>query len=612
MTAATTPLPSAARSVALVTLGCARNEVDSEELAGRLAAEGWLLVDDAADADVAVVNTCGFVEQAKKDSIDALLEASDLKDGGRTQAVVAVGCLAERYGEQLASQLPEADAVLGFDSYVDMSSHLDLDPRRARARLARAVRPAPAAAAVARRPPAGLRLGGAARARRGGRLRHPGAVGASGVLESRAPESVTIEGPVPASGPRVIRARLDGRPWAPLKIASGCDRRCAFCAIPMFRGAFVSRRPSDVLAEARWLGEHDVKEIFLVSENSTSYGKDLGDLRLLDTMLPELAAVPGIERVRVSYLQPAEIRPDLLDVMASTPGVVPYFDISFQHASEPLLRRMRRFGSREAFLDLVDRVRQRAPLAGIRSNVIVGFPGETEQDVAELEAFLVAARLDVVGVFGYSDEDGTEAETYDAKLPDDVVAERLARIGSLVEELNLQRAEERIGETVQVLVEEVEHEDGVLEASGRAAHQGPDVDGVTLLRVAAGGPVAARGRPRARHGGGHGGHRPGCGACVTPGDGPVTGRAASADDAAGAGQRLEHRQRPDRAADRPGPGLRLAAAVRRGPRDALPHPGRGCLRRWPASPTASTATSPAPGASSRTSARSATPSPTRP
>jgi MiaB/RimO family radical SAM methylthiotransferase len=306
------------------------------------------------------------------------------------------------------------------------------------------------------------------------------------VLESRAPESVTIEGPVPASGPRVIRARLDGRPWAPLKIASGCDRRCAFCAIPMFRGAFVSRRPSDVLAEARWLGEHDVKEIFLVSENSTSYGKDLGDLRLLDTMLPELVAVPGIERVRVSYLQPAEIRPDLLDVMASTPGVVPYFDISFQHASEPLLRRMRRFGSREAFLDLIDRVRERAPLAGIRSNVIVGFPGETEQDIAELEAFLVAARLDVVGVFGYSDEDGTEAETYDAKLPDGVVAERLAHIGSLVEELNLQRAEERIGETVQVLVEEVEHADGVLEVSGRAAHQGPDVDGVTLLQLPGG------------------------------------------------------------------------------------------------------------------------------
>jgi ribosomal protein S12 methylthiotransferase len=463
------------RRVALVTLGCTRNDVDSEELAGRLQSQGWELVDDAAEADVAVVNTCGFVEQAKKDSIDALLEASDLKDGGRTRAVVAVGCLAERYGEQLASQLPEADAVLGFDSYVDMSSHLTsiLDGHK----------PASHVPSDRRRL---LPLSPAARQQGAGSVALPGHGGATGVLESRAPESVTIEGPVPSSGPRVIRARLDGRPWAPLKIASGCDRRCAFCAIPMFRGAFVSRRPSDVLAEARWLGEHDVKEIFLVSENSTSYGKDLGDLRLLDTMLPELVAVPGIERVRVSYLQPAEIRPDLLDVMASTPGVVPYFDISFQHASEPLLRRMRRFGSREAFLDLIDRVRQRAPLAGIRSNVIVGFPGETEQDVAELEAFLVAARLDVVGVFGYSDEDGTEAETYDAKLPDVVVAERLAHIGSLVEELNLQRAEERIGETVQVLVEEIEHQDGVLEVSGRAAHQGPDVDGVTLLQVPGG------------------------------------------------------------------------------------------------------------------------------
>jgi ribosomal protein S12 methylthiotransferase RimO len=469
-----------ARSVALVTLGCARNEVDSEELAGRLAAEGWQLVDDAAEADVAVVNTCGFVEQAKKDSIDALLEASDLKESGRTRAVVAVGCLAERYGEQLASQLPEADAVLGFDSYTDMSGHLSA--------ILNGHKPASHTPSDRRRL---LPLSPASRQEGAGSVALPGHGSAP---EVRAPENVTIEGPVPASGPRVIRARLDGRPWAPLKIASGCDRRCAFCAIPMFRGAFVSRRPSDVLAEARWLGEHGVREIFLVSENSTSYGKDLGDLRLLETMLPELAAVDGIERVRVSYLQPAEIRMDLLDVMAATPGVVPYFDISFQHASEPLLRRMRRFGSRQAFLDLLGQVRERAPLAGIRSNVIVGFPGETEADVADLEAFLTEARLDVTGVFGYSDEDGTEAETYDGKLDETVVAERLAHFTTLVEELNLQRAEERIGETVQVLVEEVERDgDEVLEVAGRAAHQGPDVDGVTLLAVVPGSPVPAVG-----------------------------------------------------------------------------------------------------------------------
>jgi MiaB/RimO family radical SAM methylthiotransferase len=277
----------------------------------------------------------------------------------------------------------------------------------------------------------------------------------------------------------VVRARLDGRPWAPLKIASGCDRRCAFCAIPMFRGAFVSRRPADVVAEARWLAERGVKEVFLVSENSTSYGKDLGDLALLEKLLPELSAVEGLERVRVSYLQPAEIRPGLLDAMASTPGVVPYFDISFQHASGPLLRRMRRFGGREAFLGLLGEVRARVPQAGIRSNVIVGFPGETDADLDELEAFLVAARLDVVGVFGYSDEDGTEAEGYAQKLPEHIVAERVARFTALIEELNAQRAEERIGERVDVLVEEVDAEEG--QVVGRALHQGPDVDGVTIL-----------------------------------------------------------------------------------------------------------------------------------
>ncbi|NNG39526.1 30S ribosomal protein S12 methylthiotransferase RimO [Flexivirga sp. ID2601S] len=454
------------RSVALVTLGCARNEVDSEELAGRLAGEGWALVDDAADADVAVINTCGFVEQAKKDSIDALLEARDLKDHGRTQAVVAVGCLAERYGEQLAAQLPEADAVLGFDSYADMSSHLS--------------------AVLAGHAPASHTPGDRRKLLPISPVaRQDAGVAAPGHGDVRRPDDVEVASPV--SSPRVIRARLDGRPWAPLKIASGCDRRCAFCAIPSFRGAFVSRRPSDVLAEARWLGQRGVREVFLVSENSTSYGKDLGDLRLLDTMLPELAAVEGISRVRVSYLQPAEIRPELLDVMAQTPGVVPYYDISFQHASGPLLRRMRRFGDRESFLQLLDEVRRRTPEAGIRSNVIVGFPGETDDDLQELEDFLTAARLDVVGVFGYSDEDGTEAETYDGKLPETEVAARLEHFRTLAEQLNEQRAAERIGQTVEVLVEADgtgPDDDG--EVRGRAAQQGPDVDGETILQVPAG------------------------------------------------------------------------------------------------------------------------------
>ena len=449
-----------------MTLGCTRNDVDSEELAGRLSAEGWDLVDDAADADVAVVNTCGFVEQAKKDSIDALLEAADLKDpesGARTRAVVAVGCMAERYGEQLASQLPEADAVLGFDSYASMSDHLATILGGGR---------------VASHTPSDRRkllpLSPTARPRAADEVSTPG-------------HGATRAGnPTHAYGPPVVRARLDHRPWAPLKIASGCDRRCSFCAIPMFRGSFVSRRPTDIIAEARWLGGQGVRELFLVSENSTSYGKDLGGLALLEKLLPELTAVDGVDRVRVSYLQPAEVRPGLLEAMASIPGVMPWYDLSFQHASPTVLRRMRRFGGTEPFLELIDRVRAREPLAGVRSNVIVGFPGETEADVDELERFLVGARLDVVGVFGYSDEDGTEAEHLDAKLPDDVVAERVERLTDLVEELTSQRALERVGERVVLLVEEHDDEDPTV-AVGRAEHQGPDVDGVCLVRAGADG-----------------------------------------------------------------------------------------------------------------------------
>jgi ribosomal protein S12 methylthiotransferase len=435
-------------SVAIVTLGCARNEVDSEELAGRLHDDGFRLVDDPAAAETVLVNTCGFVEQAKKDSVDSLLAAADLKSGGSTRSVVAVGCLAERYGAELAAELPEADAVLGFDDYDDIGARL------------RAV------------------LGGARHASHTPRDRRRLLPLAPAARQQPAVD--LPPGVAPASGPRAVRRRLDGGPVAPLKLASGCDRRCTFCAIPSFRGAFVSRRPADLLTEARWLAGQGVRELFLVSENSTSYGKDLGDLRLLETLLPELAGVDGIERVRVSYLQPAEMRPSLVEALAGTDGVAPYFDLSFQHASAPVLRRMRRFGSRDAFLDLLGQVRELAPAAGVRSNVIVGFPGETEGDLAELESFLEQARLDVVGVFGYSDEDGTEAATFEGKLPPDEVADRVDRVSALVDALVTERAEDRIGEWVDVLVESVDGD----RSEGRAAHQGPEVDGTTTVRGA--------------------------------------------------------------------------------------------------------------------------------
>ena len=447
------------RTVAVTTLGCARNEVDSEELAGRLADDGWRLVEDAATADVVLVNTCGFVEAAKRDSIDTLLEAADLKMSGETQAVVAVGCLAERYGQQLAAALPEADAVLGFDDYANISVRLQsvLSGQKPMSHMPRDRRRFLPLTPI-QRPGTSVALPG------------------HGVASS--PHS-------PAHLQHVLRRRLANGPVAPLKIASGCDRRCSFCAIPSFRGAFVSRRPAELVTEARWLAERGVRELVLVSENSTSYGKDLGDMRLLERVLSELAALDGIERVRVSYLQPAEMRPSLVAVLTGTAGVVPYFDLSFQHASPSVLRRMRRFGDSERFLDLLLAIRQRCPRAGVRSNFIVGFPGETEADLAVVERFLAEARLDAVGIFGYSDEEGTEAAGMDGKVPEAEIRERAARLAALADLLVADRAAERIGETVDVLVERSAAREGTDElegiAEGRAAHQAPEVDGTTTL-----------------------------------------------------------------------------------------------------------------------------------
>ena len=423
-------------TVNLVTLGCARNEVDSSEIAGRLETGGYQLVTEPEGADVVVVTTCAFVASAKKDSIDTVLTAADT--GAK---VVAVGCLAERYGAELAEALPEADAVLGFDAYPDLAALLGdvVDGHRP-----------PSHTPVDRR------------------LLLP----ISPAARPFAAQGVSLPGHAPASGPS-HRTLLHSGPVAPLKIASGCDRRCTFCAIPSFRGAFVSRPIDEIVGEARWLAGQGVREIVLVSENSTSYGTDLPGSRHLEDLLGALAAVPGVARVRLSYLQPAETRPWLIEAIATIPRVADYYDMSFQHASEPVLRRMRRYGSRATFLALIDQIRAAAPEAGIRSNVIVGFPGETEHDLAELEAFLTGAMMDAVGVFGYSDEDGTAAADLPGKLDEGEIGDRVERVTSLVEELTAQRAEDRVGREMLVLVDEMA--DGV--AAGRGPHQAPEVDG---------------------------------------------------------------------------------------------------------------------------------------
>lgn len=411
-------------------MGCARNDVDSEELAGRLAADGWQLVDDAAAAEVAVINTCGFIESAKQDSINTLLEAHSLKENGVTKAVVAVGCMAERYGKELASALPEADGILSFDDYQDISARL-------------------------------------------------GEILSGQKITPHTPQDRRRLLPIAPSDrsrkSEFIRERLSKDPWAPLKIASGCDRRCSFCAIPRFRGAFVSRHPLEVIEEARWLADNGVSELFLVSENTTSYGKDLGDIRAMEKLLPELGKIDGVKRIRLSYLQPAEMRPTLLQSMIENEKVAPYFDLSFQHSSKSVLRAMRRFGGTEEFLHLINQIRALAPEAGIRSNFIVGFPGESEADFTELCQFIESAQLDAVGVFGYSDEDGTEALTMENKLSEEVVAERVAQLSTIADFAVSTRATGRIGESVEVLIDDPELQEG------RAAFQGPEVDGTVAF-----------------------------------------------------------------------------------------------------------------------------------
>ena len=431
------------RTVALVTLGCARNETDSEELAGRLAADGWQLVTNPADAEIAVINTCGFIESAKKDSIDALIQAHSLKANGVTKAVVAVGCMAERYGTELAQEMSETDAILSFDDYKDISERLNtiIEGGKITTHVPKDRRTLLPIAPV-----------------------------------DRAASRDTAKGKEINPLGTVLRKRLDNAPIAPLKIASGCDRRCSFCAIPYFRGSFISRKPAEIIEEAKWLADNGVTELYLVSENTTSFGKDFGDLKMMEKMLPELSKIEAIKRIRLSYLQPAEVRPTLLQAMISVDKVVPYFDLSFQHANGDLLRSMRRFGDGEKFLHLISQIRALSPTAGIRSNFIVGFPGESDAAFMDLIEFLSEAQLDAIGVFGYSDEDKTEAETLPNKVAPEIIAERVSELSTLVDELITQRSEMRIGEKISVLIEDE------AEQEGRAEHQGPDVDGSTFVK----------------------------------------------------------------------------------------------------------------------------------
>lgn len=470
--------PAQAPTISVVTLGCGRNEVDTDQLAGLFTAHGHTMVADPEGADVVLVNTCTFIAPAKRESVDTILAACDLKDTG-TKHVLVVGCMAQRYPDELAEAVPEADAVVGFAGYAGLPAMVD-DLLAGRAVPRVVVEPEPTTATptvgTTTRALPSLPL-----------LVMPTA--AEELPPERAPLRVTTDDAdlarMPASGPRFpVRAHDASRPWAYLKIAGGCDRLCTFCAIPSFRGRFTSRGIDELVAEATWLAERGTRELVLVSENTTSWGKDLdgwhgraGGRDLQPTLLRELAAIDGVERLRLLYLQPAELQWPLVEAMAEIPEVMPYVDLSLQHVAADVLRAMARSGSPERLLALVERIRGTMPDAVFRSNFILGFPGETETHVDELEAFLREARLDWVGLFPFSVEDGTPSATFADQVPEELALDRLERVREVQELLADDAAAEWVGRTVPVLVDSADRD----EVLGRSPREAPDTDGEIRL-----------------------------------------------------------------------------------------------------------------------------------
>ena len=405
-----------ARTFWLETLGCPKNQVDSDKLAGAMQRDGLEPADAPDLADLVVVNTCAFVEEARQESIDTVLALS--RERAAHAQVVVTGCLAERYGDELADALPEVDLVAGFG--VD-------------------VVPAPRSAPV------------------------PVTIAAGPASAGRRPRST----PVPSFDLLELPRPAATAPWAYLKVAEGCDRACGFCAIPSFRGKQRSRSIPDLLAEVDAL---DAREIVLVAQDLASYGRDQGRGRR--DLVPLVEAVAArVDWVRLLYLYPSELTAGLVDAVLATG--VPYFDLSLQHVSGPLLRRMRRWGDGDRFLGRIGAIRRDEPGAVFRSNFIVGYPGETEGDHDQLLAFVEAAQLDWCGFFRFSREPDTHADGLDGQVPDGLVAERLAELCERQDAITAARRDELIGSEVRVLVDHP--------GTARSYREAPEIDGVVSV-----------------------------------------------------------------------------------------------------------------------------------
>ena len=405
-------------SVGMISLGCAKNQVDAEIMLAALQKAGYTIKDDAALADVAIINTCGFIEAAKKESIDEILELAKLKKEGRIKAIVVTGCLAERYKEEIMQELPEADAVVGIG---------------ANSRIAEIVEEA---------------------------------------LEKKKPQIFPDKRLLPLEGDRIL-----GTPsyFAYLKIAEGCSNRCAYCAIPMIRGGYRSRTMESIVEEAQRLVADGAKELILIAQDTSRYGWDLYGRLALPELLKKLCAIEGVRWIRMLYCYPDSVTDELLDVMASEEKIVKYMDLPLQHCSGKVLRDMRRKGDRQELTALIGKIREKVPGVVLRTTLITGFPGETEEDFEELSAFVKEIRFERLGCFTYSQEEGTAAALMENQVPEEVKQERMDIIMEQQMAIMQEWGEGRIGQTVEVLTEGF---DRYAECwFGRSAADAPDVDG---------------------------------------------------------------------------------------------------------------------------------------
>lgn len=407
--------------IGLISLGCPKNTVDAEEILGETLKAGHEIETDPSQADVLIVNTCGFIQSAKEESIDAVLDAIRFKTDGACRSVIVSGCLAQRYGDELAKEIPEADAFIGVGRASEIALIIE------------------------------------------------GTLGGARVLHFERREAWWTE----------TRSRvLSTAPWtAYVRVADGCDNRCSYCAIPDIRGGFASRPEESIVREVQGLAEQGVREINLVAQDVTRYGLDTQGTLALPGLLDKLSDIDGIDWIRLLYLYPSRVTDELIRSIAGNDKVCKYVDIPLQHCSERVLGDMRRPGNRAQYADLIERVREAIPGVALRTTFIVGFPGETDEDFAELEQFISETRFDRMGVFVYSVEDGTPAADLPARVPERTAKSRLHRLMKLQQGISLEKNRELIGSRIQVLIERMDGETGI----GRSHRDAPDIDGVVYV-----------------------------------------------------------------------------------------------------------------------------------